>query len=226
MDLNQEKVETQSNESYMSYYIFVFISAIIGFAAVLFVAGAAIDRFTNSEGLSFLYNNKFTTAMLVALVLTILFVIISIVFKKQLKNIFLSEIFLYLYIGTLTTAVNIIAFEALRNVLARSGGESGAGWKIAEILAFVIAVIFAFVADKLVVFRSYNLNPMKIFSEAGMFFGARLITEVINFTIMWFMIDVNKINPTITKLIASVVVIVLNYVFSKYIIFKKNAKEA
>ena len=143
-------------------------------------------------------------------------------FKKVLKKIFLSELFLYLYMGFLTTAVNIIFFEIIRKSLLINNPGSDLVWKVAEVLAFIISVIFAFVTNKLFVFRSYSLNPVKIFSEFGMFLGARLITEAINFAIMWFMIDKNNMDEFITKVCACVIVIVLNYIFSKFIIFKKK----
>ncbi|MBR1844227.1 MAG: GtrA family protein [Lachnospiraceae bacterium] len=228
MSEEQNKVDANGadNESYFSYYVFVFISAIIGFIAVFFLAGVSIDRLTNSGGLSFLSDHRSFASTMIALVAVIIFLFIAIRFRKQLKGFFLSELFMYLYMGVLTTVVNIVSFEVLRNALAKSGGEASIGWKVAEIVAFLIALIFAFVVNKVFVFRSLNLVPTKLFSELGMFFGARVITEVINFAIMWFMIDKKGMNETFTKIVASVVVIVLNYIFSKYIIFKKNAKEA
>ena len=137
----------------------------------------------------------------------------------------MSELFLYLYAGALTTAVNIISFELIRRTLSTTSVEGDAIWKVAEIFAFIIAVVFAFIINKLFVFKSYNINPIRFFSEFGMFLGARMVTEVINFIIMWVMIDKKNFDELITKIIASIVVIVLNYVFSKFIIFKKKRNE-
>lgn len=217
-NVNEEKID------YGSYYIFVFVSAIIGFFAVFFVYGACIDRFTNSPGLSFLNNSKVLSSALVALVAAIIFIFVSLINKKFLRNIYLSELFLYLYMGVLTTVVNIVAFEVLRNKFAASGGEAGAGWKLAEVLAFIIGVLFAFVTNKIFVFKSLTFDIKKIFAELGGFVGARVVTEAINFGVMWFMIDKNHMNELFTKVVASVIVVILNYIFSKFLIFKGTSK--
>ena len=208
-------------EGFFSYYTFVFISAIIGYIMLYFLTRLYISK--NHEKLnSFIVSNQKLLGIFVPLIAAFLFIFIALIFKKVFKKIFLSEIFLYLYMGVLTTTVNIISFELIRNMLSGSNMAESAIWKVAEISAFVIAVLFAFITNKLFVFKSYSLNIMRIFSELGMFMGARLITEGINFFIMWIMIDKNGFDEFTTKIIASVIVIVLNYIFSKFLIFKKN----
>lgn len=212
-------------ENYWSYYLFLFVSSIIGFVVVLFLTRFAIDKVTESGNNIFLLNSKFVISLIVALIAVIIFLFISITQKKVLKKVFLSEIFLYLYVGTLTTAVNFISFELIRRNLSPAGNRDDIAWKVAEIIAFIIATIFAFVGNKFFVFKSPFINPIKMFSEFGVFIGARVVTELINIAIMWFMIDKNNIDESLSKVVASVVVIVSNYFFSKLIIFKKNIEK-
>lgn len=141
---------------------------------------------------------------------------------ESIKKFLKSELFLYLFIGFLTTVVNIAAFALLKKAFNASS-DSNANWKIAEVLAFIIAVIFAFITNKLLVFKSADMSLKVIGKEFSTFVTARIITELINFIIMWYMIDNKKCNEMFTKILASVVVIVLNYIFSKFIVFKKSS---
>lgn len=222
---NHNTTETTSEvvhkEGFFSYYVFVFISAIIGYVMLYFLVRLYILKNPEKLG-TFIVTNQRLLGIFAPLIAAFLFIFIALIFKKFLKIIFLSEIFLYLYMGVLTTAVNIISFELIRNMLSGSSMGESMIWKVAEICAFIIAVVFAFITNKLFVFKSYSINIMNIFSELGMFVGARLITEGINFFIMWFMIDKKGCDEFTTKVIASVIVIVLNYIFSKFIIFKKK----
>lgn len=219
------EIKEEENESYAGYNAFVFISAIIGFIAVFFLTRIGIDKAYEKNVINLL-DNKLIISIFAALIFVILFMFIALSLKKFLKKIFLSEIFLYLYMGVLTTVVNIISYEIIRKSLSSKIQDTNLAWKIAEVVAFVIAVVFAFITNKIFVFKSFSINPAKVFSELGMFFGARAITEGINFFIMWLMIDQNNMDEFLSKLLASAVVIILNYIFSKFIIFKKKKEVA
>ena len=218
----KDSIESKE-EGFFGYYLFVFISAIIGFVAVFFMCRIGIVALKESGRVD-LMQNRTLISCVAALISVILFMFIALGLKSILRKFFLSEIFLYLYMGVLTTIVNIVAFEIFKDKFATTL-QSSTSWKVAEIIAFIIAVIFAFITNKIFVFKSLSVNPFKIFSELGMFLGARVITECINFFIMWIMIDKNGKNESLTKIIASVIVIVTNYIFSKFIIFKKKKNE-
>lgn len=220
---NASERNENNSESYAGYYFFTFISAIIGFIAVFFLTRVGIVALKDSGRMD-LTQSRTLISCVVALIAVILFMLVALAFKKVLKKVFLSEVFLYLYMGVLTTVVNIVAFEILRERFEITL-QNTSSWKVAEIIAFIIAVIFAFVTNKIFVFKSLSLNFFKLFSEMGMFVGARVLTECINFLLMWFMIDVNGINATTTKIVASIVVIVINYIFSKFIVFKRQKNE-
>ena len=138
---------------------------------------------------------------------------------------FFSEIILYIYVGVLTTLINIISWNFFFKLIGSFIVSESVAWKVAEVIAFIVAVVFAFFADKIFVFKSYNFMPGKLFAEMGIFFSARIITELINIGIMYFIIDYKKQEPLFGKIAASVVIIILNYLFSKFIIFKKKKNE-
>ena len=208
---------------YFGYYLFIIFTSIVGFVFTFFATRFAIDEAAEREIVN-LVDHKISLSVVISIVAVVIFVIIAVNFKKVLKNIFLSELFLYLYCGFLTTVVNIVSFKLLLDKFGDNASEGNLGWKLAEIIAFIIAVIFAFVADKIFVFKSHSFAPSKLFAELGMFFGARLFTEAINFAIMYVMIDKMNIAEFTTKLCAAVIVIIVNYLLSKFIVFKKRKK--
>ena len=222
---NVENIENKNvnveDNGYFSYYIFVFISAIVGFFTVFFVTRLFIDEL-KLKGIMDLVDKKNIVSVMTSLIAVILFMFISLGFKKLLKKIFLSEVFIYIYIGFMTTMINLISFKLLNEKFNPSLEKNSLGWIVAEVLSFIIAVTFSFFADKLVVFKSYSFVPTKVFSEFGLFVSARLITECINIVIMYVIINVLQNEAMVGKITSSVVVIVLNYLFSKFVIFKKK----
>ena len=221
---NDVAPEKQNDKGYFGYYLFVFISAIIGFIIVFFATRFAIDEAVKN-GNTGLTAFKPVLSVVVPALAVILFMLISLVFKNFLKRVFLSEIFMYLYIGFLTTAVNLIAFKVLLDELNPSMIEENPNWKAAELIAFIISLIFAFIANKLFVFKSFNFAPVKFFQEFGLFTGGRICTELLNVIIMYIMIDKMGKDEFMTKVIACVIVIIVNYLLSKFVIFKKVKKE-
>jgi len=125
-----------------------------------------------------------------------------------------KEVILYLIFGVLATAVNIIAFWLCNDII-------NIDYKVSNIIAWIFAVIFAFVTNKIIVFESTNKSKKETTREAISFFIARLISLVADMIIMIIMIDVLKINSIVAKVVANIVVVIINYIFSKFIIFKK-----
>ena len=95
---------------------------------------------------------------------------------------------------------------------------------ISNIIAWIIAVIFAFITNKLIVFGSKNMDKKVVMKETCGFFIARVISLGIDMGIIHLMIDFMKINELISKVVANIVVIIVNYIFSKMFIFKKEKK--
>ena len=124
-------------------------------------------------------------------------------------------VLLYLIFGVLTTFVNIVVYYILFNHVLLSNILSNA-------IAWVAAVIFAFITNKIWVFKSKTLEIEKVIKELSAFFSARLSTGLLDMAIMYVGVDLLKVNSIYSKIISGVVVVILNYIFSKLFIFRKN----
>ena len=222
---NNEVLQEKENGGYFGYYVFVTISGIIGFVSVLLSLRFAID-FRQGSPVDYWSKNKDVVSILVALLAVIIFTIVSILFKEKLKKIYFSEIFLYIYIGFLTTVVSFLTFSYFNGILNANGEKGSYGWIIAEILSFIIAVTFAFFADKIVVFKSLNFEFKKVLSELGLFVSGRLLAEGIAIGLMYLIINILKRSEVLAKTIACIIVIIVNYLLSKYLIFKKAEEKS
>ena len=125
----------------------------------------------------------------------------------------------YLIFGALTTIVNIIVYIIFAKGILRGIGNEDIRVNISEIVAFIAGVIFAYITNKKYVFKSETKNIKELIREMVSFTGCRIFTEIISILMMnmavWF-----NINDVIMKVVANIVVIILNFVFSKLIIFK------
>lgn len=120
------------------------------------------------------------------------------------------EIFWYVVFGILTTLVNIVVYFVFAHVL-------GVNYLISNIVAWFLSVLFAYVTNRRWVFESKSSNILK---ECGLFFGGRLFSGVVDTGLMWLFIDVLTLNDRISKIVIQVIVVVLNYVISKLVVFK------
>ncbi|MGO0906049.1 GtrA family protein [Clostridioides difficile] len=91
---------------------------------------------------------------------------------------------------------------------------------ITNALLWIIAVLFAYVTNKFFVFKSMRVVIIFLFKEFLSFLNFRLLSSVIEMIIMYVMIDLLFVNDIIVKMITNIIVIILNYLFSKIIIFK------
>ena len=133
---------------------------------------------------------------------------------------------LYLVFGALTTLVSILSF-ALFNALL--GDDK---YLVSNLISWVIAVFFAFFTNKHIVFLSRSNDRKTLLSEGGKFLGARAISLGLEELILWLMLDVFRMEnllvlgivtgELIAKIIATAVVVAVNYFLSKFIIFKKK----
>ena len=142
--------------------------------------------------------------------------------KKFIVEIFFTEWFLYLFIGFLTTVINVITMIFLNSYFIKINLGKEFSWKIAEIIAFIVAVLFAFFTNKLFVFKSKSFGFKIIKNEFFKFVFARILSELIVIILMKIMIDYNHIDLRVSKIATSIIAIIFNYVASKFVIFKKN----
>lgn len=124
----------------------------------------------------------------------------------------------YLIFGVLTTAVDYI----ISNVLFYLTDMPTIP---AQTIAWVAAVLFAFVTNKWWVFESHTLIPSEVWREFVSFVACRVATFIFNLAALFIMVDLLKMEFFICKLLISVVVVILNYVFSKILIFTKKDKK-
>lgn len=127
-----------------------------------------------------------------------------------------KEILLYLLFGGLTTLVNIVVY-----LLCDDGFHWGT--VASTIIAWFLSVVFAFVTNKLFVFESRSAALKTVFFEAVSFFGCRLFSGVLDLGIMWLTVDLLHWNNLLMKVLSNILVIILNYIFSKLLIFRKKS---
>ena len=92
---------------------------------------------------------------------------------------------------------------------------------ISNIIAWIIAVLFAYVTNKLYVFESNRKDAKKTFVEGIYFFGCRLLSLFFDIGIMYLLVNILSVNEVVSKVASNIFVIIINYFFSKMIIFKK-----
>lgn len=126
------------------------------------------------------------------------------------------ELIIYGIVGVLTTVVNVAIFQLFSNVL-------NVHYLISNVVAWVVAVIFAFVANKLWVFKSKSWQRELVQREAISFVIARLMSLGVDMLIMYLAVDILAVDELIAKIVANVFVIIINYVLSKLWIFKKKS---
>ena len=126
-----------------------------------------------------------------------------------------KHIVLYFVFGVLTTVVNLISFYIFAEILQIETIP-------ATIWAWVVAVAFAFITNRLYVFESTAKTHAAILREAILFFIARLVTLGIEVFIMWLSVDICGQNKLIWKVICNIIVIIVNYTLSKAVFFSSS----
>ena len=124
------------------------------------------------------------------------------------------EMIAYLFFGGLTTLLSIGLFWLFNSVLQMH-------YTIANILSWVLCVLFAYVTNRKWVFESRGKNIPK---EIVAFFAGRLLSLGGEMLILYLCIDLLSMNELIAKIIGNVFVIIFNYIFSKWIVFRKQQK--
>ena len=124
------------------------------------------------------------------------------------------DIVVYLFFGALTTIVNYIIYLPCYNFLGLSAVVSNA-------IAWVIAVAFAFVTNKPFVFKSNDWSASVVFPELTKFIGCRIGSGAAETVILFFAVDLLGWNGNVWKLLTQILVVVLNYIGSKLLVFKK-----
>ena len=136
-------------------------------------------------------------------------------FVKKLMN---NQGIRYVFFGGCTTMVNLVSYWILRKLIHIDVTR-------ANFFAIALSILFAYVVNKLYVFESRTEGCIALFREMGQFIGMRLLTMFIEIFGVVMFCCVWDIPDMIAKLVIQVVVLVLNFVFSKMIVFQTDHRE-
>ncbi|WP_198022546.1 GtrA family protein [Carnobacterium pleistocenium] len=126
-----------------------------------------------------------------------------------------DEVIGYLIFGGLTTVVNIIVFYLFDSIL-------GVHYLVANALAIIVSILFAFFTNKKYVFKSSTPTFQLWLKEFSLFVSFRLLSAVFDMGSMWLLVDGLDFDANWAKIITQFIVVVLNYAFSKFFIFKQG----
>ena len=125
------------------------------------------------------------------------------------------DVLSYLFFGVLTTVVNYLIYLPVYNFCGLSAALS-------NMIAWMGAVIFAFLTNKPFVFRSHDWSAKTVVPELTKFVSCRIASGVLETVILFLAVDCMNWNGNIWKLVTQVLVIIINYVGSKLLVFRKK----
>ena len=140
-------------------------------------------------------------------------------FVGKIKKIYIKykEGVNYLVFGFLSFVVCMVTYNLCRFVF---------DYVISNFISWVVAVLFAYITNKIFVFESKTNGFVNLAKEFAKFVCGRIFTLVLETAILYIMVELMKIDDRIVKVIAQIIVILTNYFLSKLFIFtKKNKKE-
>lgn len=125
------------------------------------------------------------------------------------------DVFTYLVFGVLTTIVNYLVYLPVYNLLGVSAALS-------NVIAWVVAVAFAYLTNKPFVFKSHDWSSKTVIPELTKFVSCRVASGAAETLILLVTVDILNWNGNLWKLVTQVMVVVLNYFASKFLVFRKK----
>ena len=125
-----------------------------------------------------------------------------------------QDVLSYLFFGVLTTVVNFLVYYPLTNLL-------GMNATLANVIAWAVSVAFAFVTNKPFVFKSYDWSASVVVQELTLFVGTRIGSGALETAMIFLLVDCLSLDGNIIKIAVSVLVVVINYIGSKLLVFRK-----
>ena len=126
-----------------------------------------------------------------------------------------KDVIPYLFFGVCTTAVNVAVYWCCTHLFGLST-MSG------TVIAWVLAVLFAYITNRKWVFKSKANSKSEIAKELVSFFGCRIATGIVDWLCMFVFVELWGMNDVVIKVMANILVTILNYVASKMIIFRQK----
>lgn len=139
--------------------------------------------------------------------------------KKLCEKFLTKEIALYIFFGVLTTIVNIGSFWLCSDILLIGIKNEDINITLSNIIAFILSVLFAFFTNKYYVFE--DKEKKNILSQLTSFTISRIFTFTFEMVGILLFVNLLLVDKLVSKIIFSFIVVVLNYIFSKLLIFKK-----
>ena len=131
--------------------------------------------------------------------------------KKLIRKMIDNDIIRYLFFGGCTTLVNLVVFYVLRRL--------SVNLNLSNLVSIIAAILFAYVVNSKYVFHDKCETLKDHIRPFGKFVGARLITMAIELGGVWLLVEKMRLPDMAGKLCTQVIVIVLNYIFSKFLVF-------
>lgn len=128
----------------------------------------------------------------------------------------LKPVVLYLVFGVLTTIINVVSYWLLSELVGWSTLPSTA-------VAWFLAVLGAYVTNRKAVFDSSAVSFSEITSELIRFIISRIATGALDLALMYVFVDTLGFPGTLMKLMSNVLVVILNFIASKMVVFKKSS---
>lgn len=121
-----------------------------------------------------------------------------------------KELISYTFFGILTSVINIVVYLLFTD-------SFHINYIVSNIIAWAISVLFAYVTNRIWVFESKNENIVK---EIFLFYSGRFFTVIVDTAFMILFIDFLHFGNSFSKIVVAIIVIILNYVISKLVVFK------
>lgn len=131
--------------------------------------------------------------------------------KALIKKLYENDVVRYIFFGGCTTLVNLVSFFLFRKL--------GIPLNPANIASIILAILFAYVVNSKYVFQDKCENLKAHIRPFCKFIGARLISMVIEVGGVWLLVEILHMNEMVGKLLTQVIVLVMNYIFSKFFVF-------
>lgn len=126
-----------------------------------------------------------------------------------------QDILAYLVFGVLTTVVNFFVYYPLTNLLSMNA-------TLANVIAWAVSVAFAFLTNKPFVFKSNDWSASVVIQELSMFIGTRVGSGALETAMIFLLVDCLSLDGNIVKIAVSGLVVIINYVGSKLLVFRKK----
>lgn len=131
--------------------------------------------------------------------------------KEQIKKLYGNDVIRYMFFGGCTTMVNLVSFFVLRRM--------GVELHTANVISIILAILFAYVVNSRFVFQDKCDTLKDHVCPFFKFISARLVTMAVEVGGVWLLVDILEMNDMAGKFVTQFLVLVLNYIFSKFFVF-------